>query len=303
MNAASAGWWRIRAPEMTNAPGVGGDPQTGPKSGRTADLGVRVASAVVLAPVVLGAVWFGGWVFVGLAAIAAAILVSEWSGISRGRFVDTAVIAGGTSAVAATVALGAGYGGLSIGILVIGAVLSGALAWRGDKARLFGFGVIYGGLPAMALVLVRSDPAYGLAAVVWLLVLVWASDIGGYIFGRLLGGPKLAPRISPKKTWAGFIGGLGAAVLASIAFDAIAIPAGTIPIWFAALLSTVSQIGDLGESSFKRRFGAKDSSRLIPGHGGLMDRIDGLVVVAAVAAIVGLARGGMHAAGAGVVLW
>jgi phosphatidate cytidylyltransferase len=292
---------------MTNATGPGGSPRSGSspgqKSGRTADLGVRIVSAAVLAPIVLGAVWFGGWIFVGLAAIAAAILVSEWSGISRGRFVDNAVVVGGVAAVTAVVALASGFGGLSIGILLIGACVAGALAWRSDPARLFGFGVIYGGLPAMALVLIRSDPAYGLIAIVWLLVLVWASDIGGYVFGRLLGGPKLAPRISPKKTWTGFIGGLAAAVLASLAFDAIAIPGGTIPIWLAAGLSTVSQAGDLVESAFKRRFGAKDSSRLIPGHGGLMDRIDGLVVVAAVAAAIGLARGGMQAAGAGLVLW
>ncbi len=288
---------------MMNATGAGGDPQSGPNSGRTADLQVRIVSAAILAPIVLGAVWFGGWVFVGLAAIAAAILIAEWSGVSRRRFVDIPVITGGVTAVLATVSLAGGYGGLSIGILLVGAILAGALAWRSDPSRLFGFGVVYGGLPAMALVVVRSDPAYGLVAIMWLLVLVWASDIGGYVFGRLLGGPKLAPRISPKKTWAGFFGGLGAAVLASLAFNAIVMPGGTIPIWLAAFLSAVSQIGDLAESSFKRRFGAKDSSRLIPGHGGLMDRIDGLVVVAAVAAIIGLARGGMHAAGTGVVLW
>jgi len=165
------------------------------------------------------------------------------------------------------------------------------------------------GLPMLALVALRSDPAYGLAAIIFLLIVVWTTDIGAYFAGRAMGGPKLAPRISPKKTWSGAIGGLVAAVVASALFVWFLLPADLLPdtllplILLAAVLSAVSQCGDLLESALKRRFDVKDSSRLIPGHGGLMDRVDALIVAAVAGGLVGVARGGADAAGAGLLLW
>ena len=284
---------------MTQSSGLSGTPP----SGRAGDLGMRILSAAVLAPVVLGAVWFGGWAFVALAALASAILVSEWSGISRSRYVDAAVVIGATAAAVAVIGFAGGFVLAAFLVLVAGAGLAQAKARSDGPASGLWFGVLYGGLPGIALVALRSDPGFGLTAVIWLLVLVWATDIGGYVFGRLIGGPKLAPRLSPKKTWAGFIGGLVAAVGASWLFFRIAELGIAAPIWLAGLLSIVSQLGDLGESAFKRRHDVKDSSRLIPGHGGLMDRIDGLVVVAVLAAAFGILRSGPDAAGAGLLVW
>jgi phosphatidate cytidylyltransferase len=279
-----------------------GTPAT-PAASRTADIGIRLLSGIVLAVVALGAIWLGGRVFTALVALGAVILVSEWSGISRSRFLDRAVLVGGVAVVTTAVVVGEGYSIAALAILLVGAAAAQLTTLSNDPARAMWIGVLYGGLPAISLVLLRADAAFGLVAILWLMVLVWATDVGGYIFGSLVGGPKLAPRISPKKTWAGFLGGLVAAIVASAAVDFFAMPGVGAPIWLAGVLSVVSQIGDLAESAFKRRFGVKDSSRLIPGHGGLMDRIDGLVAAAVVAALIGLVRGGPQAAGSGLLLW
>mgnify|MGYP000100220953 CR=1 FL=1 len=288
----------------------GGNQPTSPSGGSgVSDLKARVLSAIVLAPIVLAIVWIGSWPFAVLAAAAAAILIGEWSGISRSRYVDAAVAVAGTCLFAAVLAFAAGYGTVA-GVLVLAGALAGqALAWPNDPARLFGTGVFYAGLPMLALVALRSDPAYGLAAIIFLLIVVWTTDIGAYFAGRAMGGPKLAPRISPKKTWSGAIGGLVAAVVASALFVWFLLPADLLPdtllplILLAAVLSAVSQCGDLLESALKRRFDVKDSSRLIPGHGGLMDRVDALIVAAVAGGLVGVARGGADAAGAGLLLW
>lgn len=269
---------------------------------RVADVRTRVLSAVLLAPVVLALAWLGGWPFAVLVALASAILVSEWSGVSRAVFFDAAVAASAAGAAGAVVVMAAGFPAAAFGVLAFAAVCGQFLARDTDPARLIAVGTFYAGLPAMALLLLREDPAFGLAAAIWLLLVVWATDIGGYAFGRAIGGPKLAPRISPKKTWAGFLGG----VLAAIAADWIwgwSLPETAVPMIVAAIVSVASQAGDLGESAFKRRFGAKDSGWLIPGHGGLMDRVDGLLAATIVAACIGVARGGPGSAGAGLMVW
>jgi phosphatidate cytidylyltransferase len=150
----------------------------------------------------------------------------------------------------------------------------------------------------------RRDPDFGLAAILFLFALVWVTDIAGYFTGRAFGGPKLAPKISPNKTWAGAIGGLVGAMIAGVAVakffglqDLV-----TIAI-VASALSAVAQGGDLFESAIKRRFGAKDAGRLIPGHGGVMDRIDGFVAAATVAAALGILRGGLESPAQGLLVW
>ncbi|HEX7391203.1 MAG TPA: phosphatidate cytidylyltransferase [Acidiphilium sp.] len=168
--------------------------------------------------------------------------------------------------------------------------------WRGlsrhvaapNRSSFLAAGIVYAGLPAAALLWLRLLPA-GLVDVLFLLIVVWATDIGAYAAGRLIGGPKLAPAISPGKTVSGALGGLVIGVLAGIAVARD--PAGILP---AALLSVVSQIGDLAESALKRRLGVKDSGRTIPGHGGLFDRLDGVLAAAPVAALLALiAQGGL----------
>src|SRR5262249_41502729 len=163
-----------------------------------------------------------------------------------------------------------------------------------------GLGVAYAGALMLAPVMRRADPAYGLTAIVAVFAVVWATDILGYFVGRVVGGPKLAAAVSPKKTWSGALGGAAGAVLAMLAIAAYAgIHNPTILCLLALIPSVVSQAGDLCESAIKRRFGVKDASHIIPGHGGLMDRLDGFVAAASVAALIGLARGGVDAAGRG----
>jgi phosphatidate cytidylyltransferase len=164
-------------------------------------------------------------------------------------------------------------------------------------------GIVYAALMVIAPVVLRSDPALGFAAVVFLFAVVWSTDILGYFAGRAFGGPKLMPAVSPKKTWSGAVAGAAGAVavaglLASwLGFDPM--PIGGV----ALALSLCSQGGDLLESWIKRRFGAKDTSHIIPGHGGVMDRLDGFWAAALVGAAIGLWRGGIDAAASGLLLW
>jgi phosphatidate cytidylyltransferase len=165
-------------------------------------------------------------------------------------------------------------------------------------------GILYAGLAFAAPLILRADPVIGLGAVLWLFAVVWTSDVMAYCCGRLIGGPKLWPAVSPAKTWAGFIGGT---VFATAAATAVAAAAGApvlIPVAMISLVAAVfSQAGDLIESAMKRRFGVKDAGHLIPGHGGMMDRLDGFIIAGAFALIVGLARGGWGAVGQGVLIW
>lgn len=206
-------------------------------------------SASVLAPIVLGCLWLGGWPFALLLLIAAIGLAIEWRGMCRH-----------TRRVGPLLA---GIPYLAPGILT--------LWW------------------------LRADDAAGLSNVLFVLAIVWASDIGAYAAGRLLGGPKLAPSISPGKTWSGAAGGLIAALIVPLFFS-VGQPT-TRGLLVATCLGITCQAGDLLESAIKRGFGVKDSGRLIPGHGGLLDRIDGLLAAAPVAALLAAWLG------RGVVLW
>jgi phosphatidate cytidylyltransferase len=165
-------------------------------------------------------------------------------------------------------------------------------------------GVLYGGGLALAPITLRSDVQRGFTALLFLFAVVWTTDIVAYFVGRALGGPKLAPSISPNKTWSGGIGGTAAAVVVAVGlgFATHLGALGMIAV-LAAALSMIGQIGDLFESALKRRFGAKDSSNLIPGHGGLMDRLDAFLVAAVLAAIIGIGRGGIEAPGRGLLAW
>jgi phosphatidate cytidylyltransferase len=154
---------------------------------------------------------------------------------------------------------------------------------------LSSLGVLYAGLPAISLIWLRSSPQWGFTAVLFVFLLVWATDTGAYAAGRLLGGPRLAPRWSPNKTWSGLVGGVAAAMLVVAVLGYMA-ETGTIGrmVIGAGVLAIVAQAGDITESVLKRQHGVKDASTLIPGHGGFMDRVDGLIFSATFAAVFGL---------------
>jgi phosphatidate cytidylyltransferase len=170
---------------------------------------------------------------------------------------------------------------------------------QGRRRADLAFGFPYLGLAAVALPWLRASPDAGLPNTLFVLAIVWASDIGAYLIGRLAGGPKLAPSLSPGKTWSGAAGGLAGAVLAAIGVATCFSPgfSSSHVAGVAIGLGTISQAGDLLESALKRRFGVKDSGRIIPGHGGLLDRLDALLAVAPAAALLALS------VGRGVVLW
>jgi phosphatidate cytidylyltransferase len=150
---------------------------------------------------------------------------------------------------------------------------------------------------------VRLDQVWGFAALMLILLIVWVTDIGGYFAGRGLGGPKLWPRVSPKKTWAGAIGGFAASLAVAAGFAAFGLGKMIPLLLLAAALSIVSQLGDLFESAVKRVFGVKDSSQIIPGHGGLLDRLDGYVFAVVAAALIGFLRHGADGVGRGLMVW
>ncbi len=273
------------------------------------DLKVRVLSAIVLAPVALGATWVGGWLFAVLLAAAALIMAQELTrllyALSGAGSVGTREAVG--LGLTALVAIALATAGLPAGALAAGgAALGFALAGRSWSGRSLLPALVaypYLVLPLVALIWLRNDPAWGLAAVLWVLATVWAIDICAYFAGRLIGGPKLAPRISPKKTWAGLLGGMaGAAAVGVVTSLWIGIGSPALLALVGIGMAVVEQAGDFLESALKRRAGVKDSGSLIPGHGGILDRVDGLVTVAAGAALLALLHNAAHP-GAGVLIW
>lgn len=254
---------------------------------------LRVASALVLLPVVLLSEWAGGWAWAVLVALGAAGMAWEWSrlfGHTVIRLPGLVVLAG---AVLATVAAAAGLTGLVLAAL--GGGFLGAWA-RGGLGMASG--VLCIGVACIALVWLRADALAGQENLLLLLFAVWASDVGAYAVGRAVGGPKLAPAISPGKTWSGAAGGLLIAALVGEATGQVIHPATPgAAAGVAALLAVAAQVGDLGESALKRHAGVKDSSRMIPGHGGLLDRLDGVLAAAPVAAALAAW------AGRGMFLW
>lgn len=256
------------------------------------NLGLRVASAVVLVPAALAAAWFGGWPYLVLLAIAVALLAIEWGGMSAPGS-PTRVAAAVAAAV--LIAVFVGYRGDfiwawgAIGLTAIGAaVIARGVAERPADAA---FGVLYIAPAALCLVWLRSTHQ-GAWWTMMLFAATWAADIGAFAVGSTLKGPKLWPRFSPNKTWSGFVGGLGAAMGAGSLMAAI--PAFQLNIWAAAFIGLTvglaTMAGDLWESALKRRFGVKDSGDLIPGHGGLLDRVDGLMFAVVVMAALRLAN-------------
>ncbi|WP_315832988.1 phosphatidate cytidylyltransferase [Bradyrhizobium prioriisuperbiae] len=264
---------------------------------------MRVIAAVILAPLTIAIAYAGGWPWAILVMLAAIGLYVEWLMIVGASRNVMAVAIGVVALVVSGFCLTAGRIDIAAAVVAI-SVLAGVITGlRTSLSAWISGGLVYAGLAMLASVLVRSDPASGFLALVFVLLIVWVTDIGGYFAGRGLGGPKLWPRVSPKKTWAGAIGGLVGSLVVASAF-AVAGFGKLVPLLgLAVLLSIVSQLGDLFESAVKRNFGVKDSSHIIPGHGGLLDRLDGFVAAIIVAALFGVMRGGIDGIGRGLMIW
>jgi phosphatidate cytidylyltransferase len=194
-------------------------------------------------------------------------------------------------------------GRIELGLIAVPAGLLAVAALAPERRVWAATGFLYVASAELASIMLRSDPAMGWTALMLVFLVVWVTDIGGYFAGRGIGGPKLWPRVSPKKTWAGAVGGFAASLAVAAGFAAFGLGKIGPMLLLGSALSIVSQLGDLFESAVKRRFGVKDSSHIIPGHGGLLDRLDGFVAAVVVAAIFGLLRAGVDGAGRGLMIW
>jgi len=262
---------------------------------------IRVAAALALAPVAVAIAYAGGWLWTAPVTLAAIGLYVEWLTII-GAARETRVVASGAVALAIS-GFCLGIGRIDASLLALVAGLT-AVAVLSPQRRIWAVtGFCYAAAAQLASVLVRLDQANGFVALIMILLVVWVTDIGGYFAGRGIGGPKLWPRVSPKKTWAGAIGGFAASLVVAGGFVALGLGKTGPLLLLGAALSVVSQLGDLFESAVKRRFGVKDSSHIIPGHGGLLDRLDGFVAAIVMAAIFGFLRGGVDGVGRGLMVW
>ena len=254
----------------------------------------RLLSILVLLPAVLALTWAGGLFFVFLCAIALLLLAAEWRRITGGD--DSGTLFAFT--ILATL-----FGLLltvdnqpvaALAFLFISSAVAAPVArWQGGRARWAVLAPLYFGLPVVALAWVRLDVEDGRIMILTLLAIVWASDIGAYLFGSMIGGIRLAPRISPNKTWAGALGGLIlAAIVGFLGARLPGMPVAWVSALLAVFLAAWSQVGDLAESALKRNFGVKDSGALIPGHGGLLDRVDSLLFAAPLGALIVALYGG-----------
>ncbi len=265
----------------------------------------RVLSALVMAPVALCAVWFGGLWYCLFVVVVGVLMAWEWTGLTQNNpwSIQAAVLSGVVAAVGAAAFSSAPVHLVSV--FIVGVVLCAGLALaQAQKPVWAALAVPYICLPVATLIILRNDVVFGLEAVIWILLVVWATDVFAYFAGRSIGGPKLAPRASPNKTWSGLVGGIAGAALVGAVMAAVMNQESVVVLAVVSgLLAVIAQIGDIAESAMKRRFNVKDSSNLIPGHGGVMDRVDGVVTVVALAGAIGWYRGGIDGAAGGILIW
>ncbi|MBB4001475.1 phosphatidate cytidylyltransferase [Aurantimonas endophytica] len=257
------------------------------------DLRSRLISAIVLGLLVLALTMLGGWPFRLLCGATGVIVFEEWSRMTRAKQAGPIFRFARRTLYLSLIAFIFGFDLAAIAIVAGGAAFISYVDRGERKADWVLGGLFYAAVASLPPGMLRGDDAAGLAALGLIIAVVWPTDIFAYFTGRSIGGPKLMPRVSPKKTISGALGGLVAGVVFGVLFaEWVAGSAGLFIVVLAALLSIFGQAGDLYESWIKRRFGVKDSGRLIPGHGGLMDRIDGLIIATAVAWLVGLLLAG-----------
>ena len=260
-----------------------------PTPGGWQDLATRTLVGLLLAALAGTAVFFGGWPFRTLVLVAGILILLEWYGMTHVepmalRVVGVALFA--AMGLAAVLSADFLWGFLAVSSVIAGGAMGISYLLRQRSLFWAGLGLAYATIPCAALLYLRAEPKLGEAVVLWTIAVVAATDTGAYFTGRLIGGPKLLPSISPKKTWAGLIGGMVCAAGAGVAlahwhggFQPPRIAA------LSALVALIAQSGDLTESALKRNFGVKDSGRILPGHGGVMDRLDGLAFAAPIVAL------------------
>ncbi|HEY1864155.1 MAG TPA: phosphatidate cytidylyltransferase [Roseiarcus sp.] len=265
------------------------------------DLKPRVAAAAVMGGLALATAWIGGFIFVVVWWLASIVVLWEWQRLVGGpRLVERVALGALIIALVAPFALHNSILGVLAG-LILGACAVGWLAGPRDGPWA-AIGLLYAGALVASVALLRLSPSYGLAAILWLFAVVWGADISAYFAGRLIGGPRLWPSVSPGKTWAGAIAGAFAGAVLGLMLTPWTNRVAAL-FWLGLATAVMSEFGDLFESALKRRFGVKDSSGLIPGHGGLMDRLDAFVAASVFAAVVaGLNSRGSFIAG-GLFQW
>jgi phosphatidate cytidylyltransferase len=278
---------------------VGNTNRPTPRKFSPAELGPRIVSGLVLIAAALAAAWFGGDWFALFWLAAAALVLWEWLlliGVRRRRF-GCLVIGAAALAIAAPLGVRAAPD-FGFGAILAAALAIAALAERGRRLWSMA-GLLYAGATVLPITLLRSSPSSGLAAVVWLLAVVWGTDTLAYFGGRLFGGPKLWPRLSPSKTWSGFVIGVCGGALVGLAVAPVSVNNWTL-LMLGLAMGATAQAGDLFESTLKRHFNVKDTSSLIPGHGGVMDRLDGFIAASLYAVLVGGLRAGFAAPAQGL---
>ncbi|MFY9639454.1 MAG: phosphatidate cytidylyltransferase [Rhodomicrobium sp.] len=272
----------------------------------SSELVLRFNSALVLAAVSVAAAYAGPDIFGGLILFFASLMSWEWCRVVRGRSFDGIFVLQLAAIVCAGVLTLVSHPGIAVGVILVATWVSFLIHERSGLKNdpwWSAAGFYYAGFPAIALIAIRQDPDYGFYAILYLFLVVWSADTGAFFTGRLIGGPKLAPSISPNKTWSGLIGGACAACCAGTLFA----------LWFgrtsvpalagvSVVLAIISQAGDLGESFVKRVFGVKNSSGLIPGHGGVLDRLDSLVFAAMGAGLIAVLADPSHL-GRALLIW
>lgn len=281
------------------------DPAAGPGDAvrPASNLTLRIASAVVMAPIAIIAAWFGDWPFALFWTAAAIAVLWEWTTLVAGPGHRLMFASGAVALVIAGFVAWLHRPIAAVLLIGLGALAAAIFAPRQRVVWVIA-GAGYAGVMLLAPLLIRDDASYGLLAIGFLFAIVWATDILAYFGGRTFGGPKLCPAISPKKTWSGAVCGTLGAMVVGVAVVRAFAPLDWIAIALVALvLSMLSQGGDLLESWVKRRFGAKDASHLIPGHGGVMDRLDGFWAAVLAACLIGLLRGGFDHVARGLLVW
>ncbi|HEY2247166.1 MAG TPA: phosphatidate cytidylyltransferase [Bradyrhizobium sp.] len=265
------------------------------------NLVMRVASALVLIPVAIAAAYAGGWFWTALVTLCAIGLFVEWLMVTGAAGNAPLLVTGASMLAISAPFLALRDVDIALLVLALGLI---AVGIRSSAPRSWAIGgFLYAAAAQVASILVRLDRAEGFVALVFILLVVWCTDIGGYFAGRAIGGAKLWPRVSPSKTWAGATGGFILSLVVAGGFAMAGFGRTGPLLMLAAGLSVASQLGDLFESAIKRRFGVKDSGHIIPGHGGLMDRLDGFVAAVVVAAIFGILRGGAGGVGTALMVW